>query len=455
MKIAINFASLLVLGVLAISGCAKKGAPEFVQDSEIRAQLKLFATEKESQAQSLASAEGKELPPEFKAFFSAVENGDWEAATNDYAKMKGRLSDDNALRGSWWQPVLEVFGSAEQFALGDEKYAAAFGNDIIQSLPPGSIYFGGTDPGRFIVTALEKSQRDGEPFFGLSQNPLTDTSYLDYLRSMYRDKIYIPTAADSQKCYDDYYWDFQERRATRQLLPGESVTNGPDGKMQVNSYMSVLQVRSLLAKMTFDQNTDREFYVEESFPLEWMYPYLEPHGLIFKMNREPLPAISEDMLQQDHDYWAKNITPIIGDWLTDETTVTNIAAFAEKVYLHHDFNGFTGDPAFVENAFSHQMFSKERSSIAGLYAWRAQHNVDAADKQRMDAAADFAFRQAWALCPDSPEAVLQYVRFLMSEKRFTDALAVAETAAKFRSGPGVGTFDQLVSNLKNSHAQWQ
>jgi hypothetical protein len=225
--------------------------------------------------------------------------------------------------------------------------------------------------------------------------------------------------------------------------------------MQVNSYMSVLQVRSLLAKMTFDQNTDREFYVEESFPLEWMYPYLEPHGLIFKMNREPLPAISEDMLQQDHDYWAKNITPIIGDWLTDETTVTNIAAFAEKVYLHHDFNGFTGDPAFVENAFSHQMFSKERSSIAGLYAWRAQHNVDAADKQRMDAAADFAFRQAWALCPDSPEAVLQYVRFLMSEKRFTDALAVAETAAKFRSGPGVGTFDQLVSNLKNSHAQWQ
>jgi hypothetical protein len=39
-----------------------------------------------------------------------------------------------------------------------------FGNDLIQSLPPGSIYLGGTDPGRFIVTALEKSQMDGEHY---------------------------------------------------------------------------------------------------------------------------------------------------------------------------------------------------------------------------------------------------------------------------------------------------
>lgn len=76
-----------------------------------------------------------------------------------------------------------------------------------------------------------------------------------------------------------------------------------------------------------------------------------------------------------------------------------------------------------------------------------QHDGDAADKRRMDAAADFAFRQAWALCPYSPEAVFRYVPFLMRQKRIADALVVAETAAKFRSEPGVGQLDQLVANL--------
>ena len=33
----------------------------------------------------------------------------------------------------------------------------------------------------------------------------------------------------------------------------------------------------------------------------------------------------------------------------------------------------------------------------------------------MNDEADFAFRQAWALCPYSPETVFRYVDLLMSE----------------------------------------
>ena len=60
-----------------------------------------------------------------------------------------------------------------------------YANDIIASIPPGSIYFGGTDPGRFLITAMEKSQVNADPFFLLTQNALADGNYLDYLRSMY------------------------------------------------------------------------------------------------------------------------------------------------------------------------------------------------------------------------------------------------------------------------------
>ena len=48
----------------------------------------------------------------------------------------------------------------------------------------------------------------------------------------------------------------------------------------------------------------------------------------------------------------------------------------------------------------------------------------------MNDAADFAFRQAWAICPYSPETVIRYVNLLISQNRRSDALLVAETAAK-------------------------
>ena len=98
---------------------------------------------------------------------------------------------------------LDAYGVFGVFPPGD-KYAIAFGNDIIQSIPAGSIYFGGADPGRFVVTALMESHADGKPFFMLSQNPLADVTYLHYLRAMYGGKIYTPTDEDLQKSFQDY-----------------------------------------------------------------------------------------------------------------------------------------------------------------------------------------------------------------------------------------------------------
>lgn len=432
MQKSIRLGQMLLAMALTMAGCAKKGAPEFVQVFQARAQLESFAAEKESQARALALADGRQLPPEAEEFFTAIKNANWEEATNGYAEAKYFTENDLPNNcGSWWQPVLETYGAAEQFTLGDPKYAAIYGNDIIQSIPPGSIYFGGTDPGRFVVTMMQKSHEKGDPFFGLSQNPLTDTTYLEYIRSIYGGKIYIPTTNDSQKCYDEYYRDYQRH---------------------ANSYSPIIEIRGFLTRVIFDQNSNREFYVEESFPLEWMYPYLEPHSLIFKLNRQPLAQLSDDAVQKDHDYWTNTISPMIGDWLDNDTSLSDVAAFSEKVFLHNDFSGFIGDTNFVRNSYANRMFSKERSSIAGLFAWRASHATDPAEKERMRRAADLAFRQSWALCPYSPEVVFRYVGFLMDEKRPTDALLVAETAAKF---PGTDMSQEQIKTLAEQLKRYQ
>jgi tetratricopeptide (TPR) repeat protein len=60
--------------------------------------------------------------------------------------------------------------------------------------------------------------------------------------------------------------------------------------------------------------------------------------------------------------------------------------------------------------------------------------------------ADFAFRQAFAFCPYSPEAVFRYVNLLLSMQRFDDALTVALTCLKL--DPYNGQVIDLVNRLQ-------
>ncbi len=178
---------------------------------------------------------------------------------------------------------------------------------------------------------------------------------------------------------------------------------------------------------------------------------------------------------------------MLGDWLGDQTTVREIADFVDRVYVpkhlegfpddtgsvaqmpmskivewesrvgvRKDLNGFTGDPRFIQSPFAQQSFSKLRSSIGGLYAWRLNTDTNTtpaayrpksdAEYQRIRQEADLAFSQAFALCPYSPEAVFRYVQMLLQLNRIDDALLVAQTGAKL--DPDNRQFRMLVETVK-------
>jgi hypothetical protein len=446
MKTTIKSLGTVILSAgLFISGCAQKQTAPLqpLNNPEVVAQLKSFVAEKEAQASAAAKADGQEMLPEFKPFFAAAAKGDWLTVSNAFEDLRKRAPQyegsgpkDDRLHGIAWETVKETWGALYAFNVSGEKYSTAFGNDIIESIPPGSIYFGGTDPGRFLITAMQKSHVNGDPFFTLTQNALADSTYLQYVRSMYDGKIYTPTDEDSQKCFQDYTEDARKRIQNHQLRPGENDILDSSGHVQIRGQVAVMEINGLLAKVIFDKNPDHEFYIEESFPLDWMYPYLEPHGLIMKINRQPMANLSDENVRNDHDYWTKYVSPMIGDWLNSDTSVGEIAAFAEKVYVKKDLSGFKGDLRFIQSSDTQKMFSKLRSSIAGIYMWRLDQAAGEEEKDRMARAADFAFRQAWALCPTSPEAVFRNVNFLLKQKRISDALLVAETAAQMPSMHG-------------------
>ena len=456
--------SIAVLGLLCGWQFLAPTLPAADETNHYPPQLLAFSATKAQQAHQLAADRKLKLSPDVWAYFKCASQGDWLGTTNLFARLRSRAgqyqdsTNDPAVASPVWQTIIEVQTAYEAFAAGGTKYPLAFGEGIIQSIPAGSIYFGGTDPGRGLVTALCASHAQAKPFYTLTQNALADSRYLDYLRSMYGGRIYIPTTNDSQTAFQDYTADIQKRaehdkqfpREPQQVKPGESYQMVA-GRVQVSGQVAVMEINGLLVKMIFDHNTNCEFYVEESFPLDWMYPYLTPHGLIFKLNREPLPALPPKLMDEDHTFWSKQCAAMLGGWLKPETSVSNVCAFVVAVYVQQDWSQFTGDQEFVTNDYAMKSFSKLRSSIGGLYQWRLKSQTDVGDKARLRAETDYAFRQAFALCPASPEAVYRYVNFLLAENRLNDAILIVRTARKV--SPDNEQFVSLLTQLLNYRAQ--
>jgi tetratricopeptide (TPR) repeat protein len=257
-------------------------------------------------------------------------------------------------------------------------------------------------------------------------------------------EIYIPSPEDSQRSFEEY-------ARQKQLTT-------TDGRIQISGQVDVMNINGLLCKVIFDNNPTNEFYVEESFPLDWMYPYETPFGIIMKINRNLQPELSQDVFDLDHKFWTDFSPRLCGNWITYDTTVQQIADFVERTYIQNNYQGYTGDHAFVRDNDAQKAFSKLRSSQAGMYAWRCfphspQNPVgcppefvqkSAASQAALIRETDFAFKQAFAFCPYSPEAVYRYVNFLMQRaqaaemsgqmdqavRHFDDAILIAKTCKK-------------------------
>lgn len=411
----------------------------------LEAELKAFFAAKERQARALAAQEQKEMAPEVWPFFAAGVKGDWGTMTNLYNAMAVRSCHfavssnhvDERLCLMVWETVNETYRVYEKLAFGDPTYMQLFGQEIIALVPAGSIYFGDTDPGRFMVTFLSKSSETGEPFFILSQNPLTGGWYLPYLETMYGGKLQLPTPEDQHRAFGDYLSDAKRRLGNGRLKPGEDVRL-VDGQVQVQGLVAVFAVIGRLSKFIFDRNADRRFFLNEYYPQEWMNPHLFPHGLLMEIKHEPMPALTEEVVVKDRDYWSRQLAPLIGNWLNPDTSVSEICEFVERVHLRGDFHGFHGDPQFVKSAKAEPsqvgchlkaswIYGAARGSIARVYGWRAEQSQATEERSRMIAAADFAFRQTFALCPYMPEPPWRHVNLLLRQSRKAEALRVAQT----------------------------
>lgn len=242
-------------------------------------------------------------------------------------------------------------------------------------MEPDAIFYGGTDPGRFVPTYMIYSARVREDVYLITQNALADGTYMSVMRDLYGDRIWIPSTADSNDAFKQYH---EEVRAG--LRPGNVDFKG--GRVIVQGVDQVMAINGILCKQIHDHNKWRHpFYVEESYIIPWMYPYMEPHGLILKINPEPLPGLTPEQVKNDMEFWA---------W-----------------YSRRLLN----NKRFIYDSVARKSFSKLRSAIAGLY-----------ESRQMWENAEKAYRESVELCPLSPEAAFRLAQMYMRLGRLDDAL---------------------------------
>jgi tetratricopeptide (TPR) repeat protein len=276
-------------------------------------------------------------------------------------------------------------------------------------------------------------------------------------------EILTPTPEDSQQAFAEYIQDAQKRlqhdmsnpNAPRQIRPGEDV-RVVDNRISVSGQVAVMAINALLTKIIFDKNPTNAFYVEESFPLDWMFPHLTPYGIIMKINRQHVSEFTEEMIRKDHEFWSNYSKRLIGNWIKYETTTKEICDFAERVYIRRDFRGFTGSKEFVRDDNAQKAFSKLRSAIGGLYFWRVQNVKNAIENQRTLKEAEFAYKQSFAFCPYSPEAVFKYVSLLVNLGRAQEADMVVKTCLRWDpENPGMLSLAENLAQILASSPQGQ
>lgn len=332
-----RYFAVIAICALAISG------PVRAQDTNaavppprtLESIARSFASVKRQETESLASKLSLPVTPEIKAFFEAAEAGDSAAVSNRFHQTMLRPDGSSTIPNVLWIPIHETLGLYELAMDNNPSMSRRFAERVLGSMPEGSIYFGGTDAGRFLVTAFNDTAAH-PTIMVITQNQLADTRYAQYLRTVLSDRIWMLSTQDAQQAFQEYVADLQSRAP----WPGEAL-EFKDGHAAVRGVTLVMAISGLMARMLFEHNKDKhEFYVEESYPIQWMYPYLEPHGLILKLNSRPLNALGPEVVARDRAYW---------DALTGQ--------------LKADA-GFAGDP------HSQKAFAKLRAAIGSVYAYR-------------------------------------------------------------------------------------
>jgi hypothetical protein len=377
-----------------------------------------FGRSRREIARGIGRRLGKEMPAEVEKFFDAIEGGKWEEIKAQWDVLSKR-SGQYAKSTHWeeldpfWPAVLDAYGVAEQAHLWPAQKLLDYGNAILDSLRPGMVYVGGTDNGRWIPELLNETS-GVEPHVIVTQNALADARYLDFVNTLYQDRMKTLTSEDSQAAFQEYVGDARKRLEHDQQFPDEPKQVRPgediqvvDGKVQVSGQVAVMGINEKLLQTLMQKNPDLSFAVQESFPLKGTYADALPLGPLMELRaRNGQNDFTSERAAQSLQYW--------------QTTAQQQL----------------DDPEAVNSPEALKSYSHDAAAAANLLA---AHNFPGEAQQ--------AYRVATQLWPENPESVSGLADLLVAGGQENEARQLLEQFAK--------QYPERQKDLERISASWR
>jgi tetratricopeptide (TPR) repeat protein len=277
-----------------------------------------------------------------------------------------------------------------------------FGYDMLKDLPKGSIMIGGTDAGRFVPTymilgeSLQPSSVKTDPSFDrrdlyiITQNALGEPNYMKYLRDHYTTARPAPRTAFERWLGRDHTYPEKPIQLPSQEEIKEALKHalGETDSAEANrTDRNATLLFSTVLKLLWEKNKDEhDFFIEESFPIEWTYDYATPHGLIYKVNKTKVDITPEEVTK-DFAFWKDYKSKLLSA------------------------------PNYRKDFDAKRSFSKLRQNIANIYRYR-----------KMDKEAMAAYREAIELWPENLESIIALSSYLWDQGDYETPLHLFETA---------------------------
>jgi hypothetical protein len=405
-------------GRLAATHYPRISAPGPSAEEFVAGKVSRFARDRRAITHAMAKRFRLEVASDVEAFFETAAGGNWDDIHAAFLKLKARRESGEGGKDlvPLWGPILETELVSQCAHEWPAQKLLEYGQSVLGTLRPGMVYVGGTDPGRGIPTLLNETS-DGERHIVLTQNALADNSYLQYVNFLYGDKMQTLTPEESQRAFQDYLQDAQNRLThdqqfpdePKQIRPGEDVRM-TDGSVKVTGQVGVMLINERLLQAIMDKNPDLSFALEESFPLKSTYAQAAPLGPFMELRvQDQQNAFSPEAAAQTVDYW-RGVAEQIGAPQTSAVTDA------------------------TQDSTVRRAWSKMAAGQANLLA---DHSY-AADAEQ-------AFRVATEICPYNPEAVFGYVNLLGNQNRLEQGIPVVEAAVK--ADPQNQQFQSLLGQL--------
>jgi len=391
-------------------------APTPTAKEVVAGKVSQFCKCRRAPVRGIARRSQKEVPAEVERFFDAVESGHWEdikAHWDALAKKSGQYdhSEHAPELDPFWPAVLDAYGVAEQAHLWPAQKLLDYGQAILDSLRPGMVYVGGTDNGRWIPELLNETS-GGEHHVIVTQNALADGRYLDFVSELYGEHLATLTQEDSQRAFQEYMADAQERLQHDQQFPDEpkQVRLGEDirvtdGKVQVSGQVAVMAINERLLGMLMDKNPERSFALQESFPLKGTYADALPLGPLMELRAQDGDnTFNAERAEQSLDYWRNA---------------------AQQILLDPEA---AGSPDTLKS-YSHDTVAA--ANLLGAHDFTAE--------------AEEAYRLAAQLWPENPESVLGLAGLFARSGRENEARQLVEEFT--RQHPGLAKDFERMSAL--------